>query len=403
MNFKPSQPLTFGLELELEIVDLHTGQLSPSSMELWNDLQRTPHGGLYALEATQSTIELNSSVHSDAASMHQEVLARVAQLQEVAWQHGVGVCGGGTHVAQFWNERQMTPSRRARELDRRFGFLPKRFSTYGMHVHVGMPDTDSAVRVANVLQAHTPLFIAMAAASPFLQHLDSGFAASRPLEPLVYPNGGPMPYLLDWEHFESLAQEFFDTGIAETLKDIYWDVRPKPEFGTVEVRVFDTPLTVAKAVNLAAWTRAIAGLALQGQLQPAQPRRHVTQGKVSRFLACRDGLQARLFDPVSERWLIARDWASALCRQIFEQQPTPMDGAAIDAVRQGLGGEEDHARMRAMWCAVSPSRGLPEGEQPGDETLAAYSAALRDWLLAGADRPGLHGAATRLEDAACER
>lgn len=131
MDFIPSRPLTFGLELELEIVDLGTGQLSPTSLPIWRELQQTPHGQLYALEATQSTIELNSSVHEDAESMRQEVQARVAQLQQVAKAHGVAVCGGGTHIAQFWNERRLTPSKRARELDRRFGFLPKRFSTYG--------------------------------------------------------------------------------------------------------------------------------------------------------------------------------------------------------------------------------------------------------------------------------
>ena len=381
MQFAASEPLTFGLELELEVVDPATGLLSASSMALWEQLQATPYGQQFALEATQATIELNSSVHRDADAMREEAQARVQQLQDVAWAQGLAVCGGGTHVAQFWNERVITPSERAYKLDDRFGFLPKRFSTYGMHVHVGMPDAEGALRVANVLQAHTPLFIALAAASPFLQHGDSGFAACRPLEPLVYPHGGPMPYLLDWPHFETLVQEFFDTGIAESLKDIYWDVRPKPEFGTVEVRVFDTPLSVAKAVNLAAFTRAIAGLVLNGHLDVPQPGRHVTQAKVSRFLACRDGLQARLFDPVSGRWLVARDWALALCAQIAEQQPTPMDRQALQALAAGIAGEEDHVRMRQLWRGLSPAGRLPEGSAPDEETLAAFSGVLCDLLL----------------------
>lgn len=380
MQFSVSDPLTVGLELELQIVDPITGQLSPSGQTLWEQLDTTPQGKQYALEATQATIELNSSVHRDAESLREEVHARVAQLQDVAWAQGLAVRGGGTHVAQFWNERVLSPTPRAQVLDQRFGFLPKRFSTYGMHVHVGMPDGETALRVANVLQAHTPLLIALAAASPFLQHGDSGFASCRALEPLVYPHGGPMPYLLDWAHFESLAEEFYATGIAESLKDIYWDVRPKPEFGTVEVRVFDTPLTVDKAVNLAAWTRALAGLALHGQLQLPQPRRYVTEGKVSRFLACRDGLKARVFDPVRGQWLIARDWARMLSTQIAAQQPTPMDQAALQTLAGSLDAEEDHARMRALWCQLSGG-GLPEGSAPSGETLAAYSAALCGDLL----------------------
>ncbi|MDR7333735.1 YbdK family carboxylate-amine ligase [Roseateles asaccharophilus] len=376
MQFAPSEALSLGLELELQIVDPSTGQLSASAPRLCQQLQETPQGRHYALEATRSTIEMNSSVQHDAQALRTEMHALVGQLQDVASAEGLAVRGGGTHVAQFWNERILTATDRAHVLDRRFGFLPKRFSTYGMHVHVGMPDGETALRVANVLQAHTPLFIAMAAASPFLQHGDSGFAACRPLEPLVYPHGGPMPHLFDWAHFESLVHELCATGIAETLKDIYWDVRPKPEFGTVEVRVFDTPLSVDKAVNLAAFTRAIAALALAGTLKLPQPRRHVTEGKVSRFLACRDGLQARLFDPVRADWVTGRDWALDLCARIAAERPTPTDQAALQALADGLAGEEDHARMRALWIGLSPSGELPSGGAPDTETLAAYSAAV---------------------------
>ena len=319
-------------------------------------------------------------MHQAAESLRQEVHVLVGQAQAAARTLGLALRGGGTHVAQFWNERVLSPTDRAQVLDQRFGFLPKRFSTYGMHVHVGMPDAESAVRVANVLQAHTPLLIALSAASPFLQHGDSGFAACRPLEPLIYPHGGPLPPLRDWTHFCALVRELCDTGIAESLKDIYWDVRPKPEFGTVEVRVFDTPLNVDRAVDLAAWTRALAGLALNGQLALPQPRCHVTEAKVSRFLACRDGLQARLFDPVRGDWVNARAWALALSDQMARQLPTPMDRQALDrlaaAWRASEGTQEDHARMRALWRHLSPDGALPDGTAPAADTLAAYSAAL---------------------------
>ena len=380
MRFAASETLSLGLELELQLVSAATGQLSPSGSALWEVLQASPTGRHFALEATQATIELNASVHQAAESLRQEVHALVGQAQAAAGTLGLALRGGGTHVAQFWNERVLSPTDRAQVLDQRFGFLPKRFSTYGMHVHVGMPDAESAVRVANVLQAHTPLLIALSAASPFLQHGDSGFAACRPLEPLIYPHGGPLPPLRDWAHFCALVRELCDTGIAESLKDIYWDVRPKPEFGTVEVRVFDTPLNVDRAVDLAAWTRALAGLALNGQLALPQPRCHVTEAKVSRFLACRDGLQARLFDPVRGDWVNARAWALALSDQMARQLPTPMDRQALDrlaaAWRAGEDTQEDHARMRALWRHLSPDGALPDGTAPAADTLAAYSAAL---------------------------
>jgi carboxylate-amine ligase len=257
--------------------------------------------------------------------------------------------GGGTQLTQFWNERIMAPTDRAQELTQRFGFLPKRFSTYGMHVHIGATSGDSAIHLGNVLQALAPLFIAMSAASPFLQMADTGFCAARPLEPLIYPHGGPMPKMKDWHAFEQLAEEIFSTQLAKSLKDIYWDVRPKPEFGTIEVRVFDTPLSVHKAVGLAAFTRACAALALNGTLTlpttPAPP----TAERVSRFLACRDGLDANLFDPFTQAWRPAREWLQALVDNIAHAPVCEADLRHIRALLTHCLKEQDAAIMRRTW------------------------------------------------------
>jgi carboxylate-amine ligase len=159
-------------------------------------------------------------------------------------------------------------------------------------------------------------------------------------------------------------------------------VRPKPEFGTIEVRVCDTPLSVDKAVDIAAFVRGLAALALRGTLHLPQPRRHVTEGKVSRFLACRDGLQARLFDPARGQWVTARDWALALFAQLDTERPTPDDEAALQALARACeAGEEDHARMRAIWRRLSPTGELPSGAAPGQAMLVAYAAELGKLLL----------------------
>lgn len=266
MNFAKSEDLTFGLELELQIVNRQDGRLSPSSGEFWEVLKHKDNVGRFSLEATLATIEMNTSVHDDADAMLAETLALTKTLTDLATPLGLVLRGGGTQLTQFWNERVIAPTPRAQELTERFGFLPKRFSTYGMHVHIGASSEANAILIGNALQALTPLFIAMSAASPFLQMADTGFCASRPLEPLIYPHGGPMPRFDDWAQFERISDEIFSTKLAHSLKDIYWDVRPKPEFGTIEVRVFDTPLSLSKAVAMAAFTRGCAALVLGGAL-----------------------------------------------------------------------------------------------------------------------------------------
>lgn len=379
MEFRRSEALSLGLELELQIVDPATGRLSPSSPAIWAELCRLEEPLRFALEATQATIEVNSGVHHSCAELDVEVRDLVGRLRRIARDLRLDIRGGGTQLTQFWNERVVTPSARATELAARYGFLPKRFSTYGMHVHVGMPGPQEAVRVANVLQACVPLFIATAAASPFLQLTDTGFAACRPLEPLVYPHGGPMPWLEDWAALEAVLQSYQAAGMAHSLKDLYWDVRPKPEFGTVEVRVFDTPLSLGKAVGLAAFTRAVAAWALAGQLRLEGPVADEVAIRVSRFVACRDGLAARLYDPFDGQWKSARDWLGRWLARLLEAPPLPADARALADLAARVDGEEEHAVLRRSWTQASAEGG---GDPVGVAALRQHSERMCGWLLA---------------------
>lgn len=373
MEFAKSMSLTFGLELEFQIVDSATGLLSPSSLEIWKTLSERGDLDRFSLEATLSTMEINSSIHTTAQGMTQEVQALTAHVREVAQAQGLNIRGGGTQMTQFWNERVMAPTDRAKELEKRFGFLPKRFSTYGMHVHIGMANGDDAIRVANMLQCLCPLFIAMSAASPFLQRADTGFAAARPLETLMYPHGGPMPELRNWSHFEEVTHELFATELASSLKDIYWDVRPKPEFGTVEIRVFDTPLSVKKAVAMAAFSRACASLALSGALRISDKPRPTTAERVSRFLACRDGMGAVLFNPFKGEWMPAHAWFEQVIDAAQHQPIYAVDCEHLDYLKVAMAGEQDYEFMRKTWAEVQA--GNPN---PADLTwsLPKYSAEL---------------------------
>lgn len=378
MEFTQSTALTFGLELEFQIVNQATGLLSPSSLEIWKSLTDREDSARFSLEATLSTMEINSSVHSSADHMLDEVRTLAQRIRTVARTSGLDIRGGGTQMAQFWNERVMAPTERAKELERRYGFLPKRFSTYGMHVHIGMPSGDVAIRVGNILQCLCPLFIAMSAASPFLQLADTGFAAARPLETLMYPHGGPMPELRDWAHFEVVAEELFATELASSLKDIYWDVRPKPEFGTVEIRVFDTPLSVRKAVAMAAFARACASLALDGSLRPCETAPPASAQRVSRFLACRDGLDAVLFNPFAGAWMPARAWLQQLLEATTRQPTYEADSHKLDELRAATQGPQDHETMRKIWSDLQTLNPSPAQLA---WSLPKYSEVLCDLLI----------------------
>lgn len=377
MQFSKSDDLTFGMELEFQIVSDRTGLLSPSSLEFWEALQQRNDAPRFSLEATLATIELNTSVHRDSSEMLEEVIGLTKTLTDLATPRSLLIRGGGTQLTQFWNDRVFAPTGRAELLSQKFGFLPKRFSTYGMHVHIGASSADRAIALGNGLQALVPLFIAMSAASPFLQMSDTGFCASRPLEPLIYPHGGPMPRLKDWSEFEELADEMFSTKLATSLKDVYWDVRPKPEFGTIEVRVFDTPISVYKAVAMAAFTRACAALVLEGKLVLPDAPSPPTAERVSRFLACRDGLAAQLFDPFCQSWLPARDWFNSLCEAIAALPVGGSDLSHIADLRKHCARVQDCQLMRDAWQESHAPYG-----QDADVLLADYSKTISGHLLA---------------------
>lgn len=373
MKFKKSEALTFGMELELQLVDDATGQLSPCSAELWSELEVLPEHARFSLEATRSTMEVTSSIHHDADTLEAETRENVLTLKKIARRQGADLRGGGTHILQFWNEHEFTETARAAELQAKYGFLPKRFSTYGMHVHIGVPGTEEAIQLANVLQSLCPLFIALSAASPFQQGVDTGFCSARPLESLVYPYGGPMPRVTSWAEFETIAQEIFDSGLAKTLKDIYWDVRPKPEFGTVEVRVFDTPLSVRKAVALAAFTRACAAVALKGQLGYAPMAIPFNTERVSRFMACRDGMNARLFNPAANQWMPARQWLAMLIERIEQHPVCDADMRKIRDLHQQAATEQDSDTMRETWGNILNASPSMANWQPGPLEYAVNS------------------------------
>ena len=186
-----------------------------------------------------------------------------------------------------------------------------------------------------------------------------------------------MPRFDDWDQFERIADEIFSTHLAYSLKDIYWDVRPKPEFGTIEVRVFDTPLSVSKAVAMAAFTRGCAALVLGGGLTLPATLPPATTERVSRFLACRDGMDADLFDPFTQSWVPARSLLAKLCHAIAAAPVQKSDARQISALHKLSTRAQDSQVMRDAW-----NDSQAHGTQAKDVLLAHYSNTIGKRLFA---------------------
>src|SRR5258708_33865095 len=296
LPFKPSQPLTLGIELELQIVNSRDYNLTRGASDLLGALEKSKHPGDIKPEITESMIEMSSSAHES----HVKLIAELRNMRDaVAAAPRKLKCrmvGGGTHPFQKWNERRIYDTERFNQPAGLYGYLAKQFTVFGQHIHVGCADGDEAVYLTHTLSRYAPHFIALSASSPFQQGEDTLFDSSRLSVVNAFPLSGTMPLVRNWEEFEAYFSRMQGFGIVKSMKDFYWDIRPKPEFGTVEIRVSDTPLSVDRAAAVAAYAQALARYLRLERPLPISPEPYLVYS-YNRFQACRYGLEATHTDP----------------------------------------------------------------------------------------------------------
>lgn len=309
--FHPSQPFTLGAELELMVLDGTTGQLASESPALLRALKGRAFAASIKAEITQSMIEVNSGVHSSADSLEEELRDICVSLRDAAADRGLALSGGGAHPFRDWPQRDIYPDERFDRLQENYGYLVKQFTVFGQHVHVGVTSADDAVYLTHVFNCFVPHFMALAAASPFQRGVDTGFQSSRVNVISMFPLSGQLPDVRDWREFEAYFARMRRTGLARTMKDFYWDARPKPEFGTVELRACDMPLTITHAADIAALCQAIARCYLDRRPRLDTALQHDV-GAVNRFKAAKSAWEATILDTEFDRPVSLAESAASL-------------------------------------------------------------------------------------------
>ncbi len=295
--FKNSTPLTLGVELELQLISLSDLDLAAASPDLLYLLRRTSFAHNFTPEVTESMIEINTSIHTD----HAGLLTQLNNIRDTLIQAGdklnIGVSGGGTHPFQKWAERKIFAKPRFKEVSALYGYLTKQFTVFGQHIHIGCASGDDALYLLHALNRYVPHFIALSASSPYFQGSDTQFNSARLNSVFAFPLSGRAPFLLHWADFENkYFAKMESTGIVKSIKDFYWDIRPKPEFGTIELRVCDTPLTVEKAAALAIYLQTLCSYLLTRN-EPAPTEDDYLVYNYNRFQACRFGLDGTIVNP----------------------------------------------------------------------------------------------------------
>lgn len=297
--FKQNLNLTMGVELELQLIDLHDFNLAMEAEDLLRRLAESKHSGEIKPEITQAMIEINSSVQPSYTYLLEELQSLRDILVKEAQQSHIGIAGGGAHPFQKWKEQRIYQTERFASLSEQYGYLAKQFTVFGQHIHIACSNGDDALYLCHAMVRYIPHFIALSAASPFHQGVDTAFDCSRLTIISAFPLSGTPPWLLTWSEFENYFEKMAALGVIKSMKDFYWDIRPKPEYGTVELRICDTPLTVEKAAELAAYYQTLASWLLDKR--PALSRDIYLTYLTNRFRAARYGLKATIIDPIQQK------------------------------------------------------------------------------------------------------
>ena len=337
--FSPSTPASTGVEMEWIIIDRQSAAQCPLAPDI---LPHVEHTARIKPELFTSTVEINTDIHHSTAACIRQLQTLTRDVRRMLRPLHGDILASGTHPFSHWRQQIATDDPRYARLLERLQWMARRFNIFGIHVHIGMPDGDTCIRVMNQLLPVMPAFLAISANSPFWHGEDTGLSASR-IKVFEGLSQGGMPfYFRDWEDFEHCAARLLATGSIDSVRDIWWEMRPHPDFGTLEIRVGDMPFSLDDTAAYIAYVRAETMAAMQTPQD--RPRVHPSLIRENRWRACRYGIQMEIIDPQTEtarpllQWLqqrltllhergAAAEDVAIVCRQI-ERWAQHGDGAA---------------------------------------------------------------------------
>ena len=346
---------TVGVEEEVMLLDPELLTLAHRIDDVLPALDQSL-AGLMSAETHACAIEFGTGVHENVGVAVRELASIRGALATELNRLELAAAVAGTHPFARGEDTEVSKSARYQTLHEGLRELARREPTFAMHVHVGLPDPELAMRAADRLRAHLPFFLALSANSPYWRGRDSGMASFRtPLFGAFPRSGVPRQFGAYSEWVEAVDLMLRSDAFPEPTF-IWWDVRLQPRFGTVEIRIADAQTRVSDVAAVAALVQAVTRLEATEGYAPAVLVGAQEVLEENRFLAARDGLEAQIIDPVREERVPLRD---ALEDLLVACEPHADDlgcRAELDSVRE-LAASPGYQRQRDT-VAVAGQHGL---------------------------------------------
>ena len=263
ISWNPSRGPTLGIEWELQLIDARTRMLRQDADMVLAALPGLDASGEHPQirhELMQSTVEIVTGICSTVSEAKADLGKAIGELQRIADDRGILLACAGTHPVSSWRDAKMAPIARYAELVEQMQWLARRIQTFGVHVHVGLRDGNKAIPVVNALAAYLPHFLALTASSPFWNGQDTGLASTRAVIFGDLPTAGPPHRLANWGEFEEYMDTLLRARTIRSIKEVWWDIRPHPDLGTVEIRMFDGLPTAREVGMVAALSQSLVQL-----------------------------------------------------------------------------------------------------------------------------------------------
>jgi carboxylate-amine ligase len=301
IDFRRNDRPTVGIELELGLLDAQTLALSSAygllEARLTAEGYQSDETSHFKPELMQCVLEINTDVCSTIDEAEHDLRGKIAIVEAACDALGLRLWWGATHPFSSWEDQQITPDDRYLQLVNLLQEMARRLLTFGLHVHVGVDSGDKAVMICDRIMRHLPTLLALSVSSPFWEGRRTGLHSHRSKVMEGLPTAGLPTLMRNWSEYVWLVNHMIDTGFINTIREIWWDVRPHHNFGTVEVRVCDMPGNLEDTLAIAALVQCLVK-ALSDEIDNGtyQHDSHPMMVQQNKWRAARFGNQAKLVD-----------------------------------------------------------------------------------------------------------
>ena len=296
-EFGASEPYTLGVEEEYMLLDPESFDLVQHIEMVLDAIQGDELASRINAELMQSVLEIATPVCQTAGDVMRELQTLRAYVRDVARDQGLRVGSAGTHPFSLFERQRITAKDRYHALIDQLQYVARRELIFGMHIHVAVDDPDKAIQIVNGLLPHLAPLLALSASSPFWRGEPTGLASSRQIVFSAFPRSGPPPRFRDYEDYALVVGQLERTGCIADYTHIWWDIRPHPKWGTIEVRICDAVTRLEDAVAIAAYCQALVKqLSERYDAGDEIPSYHRILTSENKWLAARYGLDAPVMD-----------------------------------------------------------------------------------------------------------